>query len=108
VINAITGLDDHLLPHLEAAIDRADKIRFIVAFVMESGVKLILPHLKQAARRGVPIQLLTGQYLSITEPSALYLLYNWLARSFSTMTLSFDMLQNIHSGKSLIPFAMNL
>ena len=81
MINAITGLDDHLLPHLEAAIDRADKIRFIVAFVMESGVKLILPHLKQAARRGVPIQLLTGQYLSITEPSALYLLYNWLGRS---------------------------
>jgi HKD family nuclease len=58
VINAITGLDDHLLPRLEAAIGRADRIRLIVAFVMESGVKLILPSLQQAASRGVSIELI--------------------------------------------------
>ena len=81
MINAITGLDDHLLPRLEAAIGRADRIRLIVAFVMESGVKLILPSLQQAASRGVSIELLTGQYLSITQPSALYLLYDRLGGS---------------------------
>jgi HKD family nuclease len=43
---------------LEAAIGRADRIRLIVAFVMESGVKLILPSLQQAASRGVSIELI--------------------------------------------------
>lgn len=81
MLNAITGLDDHLLPRLEEAIERADRIRLIVGFVMESGVKLILPTLQQAARRGVPIEILTGQYLSITQPSALYFLYNKLGNS---------------------------
>ena len=69
---AITGAEDHLHPHLAAAMERAECIRMIVSFVMESGTRLIAPDLKQAAARGVPIRLLTGQYLQITEPSALY------------------------------------
>ena len=72
---AITGgVVDPLHPHLAEAISRAESIRFIVSFVMESGAKLIAPHLKQAAERGAEIRLLTGQYLSVTEPSALYFL----------------------------------
>jgi len=78
VTNATTGRNDPLQPYLEEAIRRADRIRFIVAFVMESGVKLLVPHLKQAADRGVPIQLLTGLYLSVTEPPAIYYLYDQL------------------------------
>jgi HKD family nuclease len=54
VTNAITGINDPLQPYLEEAIRRADRIRFIVAFVLESGVKLLVPHLKQAADRGAP------------------------------------------------------
>ena len=76
--NATTGRNDPLQPYLEDAIGRADRIRFIVAFVMESGVKLIVPQLKQAADRGASIQLLTGFYLSITEPPAIYYLYDQL------------------------------
>jgi superfamily II DNA or RNA helicase/HKD family nuclease len=72
VAHAITGAQDHLHPYLAAAIERAECIRMIVAFVMESGTRLIAPDLKRAAARGVPIRLLTGQYLQVTEPSALY------------------------------------
>jgi superfamily II DNA or RNA helicase len=78
VTNATTGRNDPLQPYLEDAIRRADKIRFAVAFVMESGVKLLVPQLKQAAERGISLQLLTGLYLSITEPPAIYYLYDQL------------------------------
>jgi len=58
--------------------ERADRIRLIVAFVMESGVKILVPQLKKAADRGANIQLLTGRYMSVTEPSAVYYLYDHL------------------------------
>lgn len=76
--NVITGDSDYLEFHLGQAIQRAICIRMIVSFVMESGVKTILPYLREAVDRNIPIQLLTGRYLSITEPSAIYLLYNQL------------------------------
>lgn len=41
---------------------------------MESGVKLLLEDLKEALDRGVKIRILTGNYLKITQPQALYLL----------------------------------
>jgi HKD family nuclease len=81
VTNAITGINDPLQPYLEEAIRRADRIRFIVAFVIESGAKLLVPQLKQAADRGASIQLLTGLYLSITEPPAIYYLHDQLGTS---------------------------
>ena len=76
--NATTGWKDQLHPHLVEAIERAQNIRFIVSFIMESGAKLLAPHLQKAAERGVPIRVLTGRYLSITEPSALYCLLDSL------------------------------
>lgn len=41
---------------------------------MESGVRLLKPHLKRAAERNAEIQILAGDYLHITQPSALRLL----------------------------------
>lgn len=41
---------------------------------MESGVKMILPDLREAINRGVKVRILTGKYLGITQPTALYLL----------------------------------
>lgn len=76
--NVIVGNADHFEQHLKDAILRASSIRMIVSFVMESGVKTILSYLLDAASRQVPIQLLTGRYLGITEPSALYLLHSQL------------------------------
>ena len=52
----------------------AEAVDLIVSFLMESGVRMILNDLKDAASRGVRIRILTGNYLGITQPSALYLL----------------------------------
>jgi HKD family nuclease len=76
--NAITGIDDNLLTHLKNSIRNAKSIRMIIAFLMESGARLIVEQLVAAAQRGVRIQILTGTYLSITEPSAIYYLWDKL------------------------------
>src|SRR5690606_14230794 len=48
---------------------------------MESGAKLIADQLAAAAGRGVPIKILTGTYLSVTEPSAIYYLKSRLGEA---------------------------
>ena len=92
--NSIAGPSDPLLAHLQCSIAKADHIRFLVAFLMESGVRLIGPALKDAARRGARIRILTGTYMSVTEPSAIYYLLNLLGdaadiRLFKSRNLSF-------------------
>ncbi|MGL4108433.1 DEAD/DEAH box helicase family protein [Clostridium sp. LP20] len=73
--NAITGGDkNYLYYRLKESFKNAQKIDIIVSFLMESGVKLILKDLKAALDRGVEIRILTGNYLKITQPQALYLL----------------------------------
>ena len=76
-INSITGNSDRnkfLYWQLKESFRTALKIDFIVSFLMESGVKMLLPDLREAINRGVKIRILTGRYLGITQPSALYLL----------------------------------
>lgn len=63
-----------LCPALIESLRKARTIDLCVSFLMESGVKLILEELRTAAQRGVPIRILCGNYLGITQPSALYLL----------------------------------
>lgn len=53
---------------------KANKIDIIVSFLMESGVRMILKDLKAALDRGVQVRILTGNYLGITQPSALCLI----------------------------------
>lgn len=80
--NAFTGGDERsnqLLPALEKAFEKAVQVNIIVSFVMESGAKAVYPSLKGAVKRGVPIRLLCGSYLNITQPSALYLLRTLLS-----------------------------
>lgn len=60
-----------LLYQLKKSISRANKIDMIVSFLMESGVSMILADLRAALDRGVPVRILTGNYLGITQPSAL-------------------------------------
>lgn len=72
--NAITGDTDYLYNRLKYSMAQAKEIDIIVSFLMESGVKLILKDLKEAIDRGVQVRILTGNYLRITQPSALYLL----------------------------------
>ena len=71
-INCITGGNDYLYKHMQQSLHRAKSIDIIVSFLMESGVKLLREDLEEL--NGVPIRILTGNYLNITQPSALYLL----------------------------------
>ena len=64
----------YLYYQLKLSMLHAKKIDIIVSFLMESGVRLILNDLKTALDMGVQIRILTGNYLGITQPSALYLL----------------------------------
>src|SRR5665647_1323567 len=70
----LTNTDTTLLSCLKESIRNSKKIRILAAFIMESGVRLILDDLIYAQNKGAQIQILTGYYLGITEPSALYLL----------------------------------
>ena len=64
----------YLLYQLKMSMRTAKRIDIIVSFLMETGVRLILQDLKSALERGVEIRILTGNYLGITQPSALYLI----------------------------------
>lgn len=72
--NSITGDKDHIYPKLKQSFKTSTTIDIIVSFLMESRVKLLLQDLKEALNRGVKIRILTGNYLKITQPQALYLL----------------------------------
>lgn len=53
---------------------KARQIDIIVSFLMESGVRMLLKDLKQSLDAGARVRILTGNYLGITQPSALYLI----------------------------------
>lgn len=75
--NVSLGGDDrrnHLYSRLKECFKKADKIDIIVSFLMTSGVKLIIDDLKSAVDRGASIRILSGNYLNITQPEALYML----------------------------------
>ncbi len=86
---------------LKMSIQRAEQIDIIVSFLMESGVRMLLKDLRAALERQVPIRILTGNYLGITQPSALYLIkkelgeqvdlrfYNETGRSFHPKSYMF-------------------
>jgi HKD family nuclease/diadenosine tetraphosphate (Ap4A) HIT family hydrolase len=67
----IVGGEDPLLPHIRAHLDRARNADFAVAFVLESGVRLLDEHLADLLARGGRLRFVTGDYLGVTEPNAL-------------------------------------
>ncbi len=71
----------YLYYQLVNSMKRADRIDIIVSFLMESGVKMLLKDLDQAMKRGAKIRILTGNYLGITQPSALYLIKHELGEN---------------------------
>ena len=71
----------YLYYQLVNSMKRADRIDIIVSFLMESGVKMLLKDLDQAMKRGAKIRILTGNYLRITQPSALYLIKHELGEN---------------------------
>lgn len=75
--DVMTGGHDkrmYLYYQLVNSLKQADSVDIIVSFLMESGVRMLLDELDNALKRGAKIRILTGNYLGITQPSALYLI----------------------------------
>jgi HKD family nuclease len=67
----ITGGDDPLLPHLLLNLDRSTTCDMAVAFLLDSGARMIVAHLRDFLARGGRARILVGDYLDVTEPAAL-------------------------------------
>ena len=117
--NVMTGdrnRSRYLYYQLKMSMAEAEAVDIIVSFLMESGVRMLLKNMKRALNRGVRIRILTGNYLGITQPSALYLikqelgervdlrLYNEKSRSFHPKSYIFhyDSSNEIYIGSSNI------
>lgn len=62
---------DPFLDHLVPLFARAHEIRILAAFVQDSGVARLAPHIAAAVARGAHVRLITGDYLEITQAHAL-------------------------------------
>ena len=116
VMTGGTNQSRFLYYQLKLSIAAAKKIDIIVSFLMESGIKMILKDLKAALDRGVQVRILTGNYLGITQPSALCMVkkelgnrvdlrfYNDRERSFHPKSYIFhyDNMSEIYIGSSNI------
>lgn len=93
----------NLVTELQELSQDAVHICWITAFVMKSGVKLMLEDLKKCEERGGEIQLLVGDYLSITQPEALRMLVENLPtaqiRMFQSYGRSFHPKAYLFKGK---------
>ncbi|MCC6665011.1 MAG: DEAD/DEAH box helicase family protein [Polyangiaceae bacterium] len=74
---ATGGEADPFSRHLLPLFDRANDIAIVAAFVQESGLWRISDAVERAVRRGATVRILTGDYLEITQASALELLLDW-------------------------------
>ncbi|WP_052461708.1 DEAD/DEAH box helicase family protein [Sporosarcina koreensis] len=71
-------LTRNLLSELQRLGETADTIYIVTAFLMRSGVRELLPMLQRAIVRGADMKIVTGDYLAITQPDALTLLFESL------------------------------
>ncbi len=67
----VAGGADALLPHLVAQFDRACRCDIAVSFLLDSGARLLVEHLRDFLARGGRARILVGDYLGVTEPVAL-------------------------------------
>lgn len=67
----IAGGEDALIRHLLPHIDQAVAVDLAVAFVLESGARLLQPHLQELLNRSGRLRLITSDYLDVTDPVAL-------------------------------------
>ncbi len=78
---ATGGEDNPFARHVLPLFERADEIAIVAAFVQESGLDRIRSATLAALDRGARIRIVTGDYLDITQASALELLLDWQASS---------------------------
>ncbi len=62
--------DPRLDHELVQEIHSADRVDFLVAFIRWSGLRLLLPALTEAEKRGVPVRVITTSYMGASEAKA--------------------------------------
>ncbi len=67
----VTGGTDPLLPHLLLHLDGSTNCDIAVAFLLDSGARMIVAHLRDFLSRGGRARILVGDYLDVTEPAAI-------------------------------------
>lgn len=100
--NAIAGKHD-FLKYLTEGIERVHRVRYMVSYLMESDAKLIAPALHAAAVRGASIEILAGSYLSMTEPSAVYYLFDKLGPHVNIHFFSHQV-RSFHSNSYIVDY----
>ncbi|WP_281884797.1 DEAD/DEAH box helicase family protein [Paenibacillus sp. YYML68] len=64
-------ITENLADELISGMQHASGIYIMTSFVMQSGVRLLAPHLKRAIERGAEVKVLAGDYLFVTQPEGL-------------------------------------
>jgi HKD family nuclease len=79
--------DEHL-EKLLALINGAEEISIAGAFIKDSGMNLMGNALKKAIRLGATVKIIAGRNFGLTEPKALWDLFDWCKNSNSALFLS--------------------
>ena len=74
---ATGGLNDPFLAHLEPLFAASRDVAIVAAFVQDSGLEVLNASVQSALARGASIQLVTGDYLDITQVQALQRMLDW-------------------------------
>lgn len=64
-------ITENLADELITGMQNASGIYIMTSFVMQSGVRLLAPHLKRALDNGAEVKVLAGDYLFVTQPEGL-------------------------------------
>lgn len=67
----LSNKNEKIIGTLRRELEECDEFIISVAFITESGVTMILEQLRNLNERGVKGQILTGNYLTFTQPKAL-------------------------------------
>lgn len=85
--------NDKVIATLQRELLHCDFFQFSVAFITESGIEGLLGTFKELEKRNIPGRILTTDYLSFTEPKALYKL-----ASLSNIEIKMFETQGSHEG----------
>lgn len=87
------AITSDLIEQLQDSISNAKALDIVVSFIQYSGFAMIQELLQEAMRKEIPIRVLTSTYMNITDPTALFLLYDELGpgkvRLYNGMAPSF-------------------
>ena len=67
---ATGGVADPFLAHVLPLFERADDVAIVAAFVQDSGLDAAPRRVSRRVARGLPVRLVTGDYLEITQATA--------------------------------------